>query len=429
MAVVGAGFTGLAAARELQRSGIDFVLFEARSRVGGRVEAATNHLGEAFDVGGQFFCEDMVEITALSRAYGKSLLAPPKGGDTMAQPAPHGRHDAGQIWAGSASMRRRMRLLDPQDPSLARLSVADWVRVQDDDPSAKAMFLSLVEGLWCFPPDRMPIWYLIDNDRRITNKVPELQYFLRETMYSLAVDLGRELGGRLKLDRAVEQIKMHGSNIRLITKEQSFDAGQVIVAVPPRMANRISYDPPLSPRTTRALAAWRSGSVVKLFLRYRTSFWRAANLSGSVVFLKPPGLFACDISADGDHPTLVVFVGGGTAMEWAGLGEEGLKDAVLSRLEPALGPEVREPLAVVMRDWSNDAWSGGGYSDVIDMGTTEIDTENVLTDGPFGIIFSASELSPSFPGYIEGAIVAGKAAARRAIRLLQSASATRASES
>ena len=429
VAVVGAGFAGLSAARELQRAGVDFIVLEARDRVGGRVEAAANQFGDPFDAGGQFFCEDMVEITALARDFGKTLLQPPKGGETVAQPPPHDRHDAPLIWAGSTALRRRMRLLDPRDPSLSGLSVADWVRIQIDDPIAKEMFLSLVEGLWCCPPDRMPVWYLIDNDRRITNTIPELQYFLKETMYSLAVDLGGELGGRLKLNCAVERIAVQDSAVRLVAGHEITDAQQVIMAVPPVMATKISFDPPLPDPIGRALAAWRSGTVVKLFIRYRTAFWRAKKLSGTVTFLEPHGLFAFDNSPDDDHPTLIVFVGGRAAVEWMKLGGEGIEDAVLSRLEPALGPEVRKPLAVVMRNWSNDEWSGGGYSDVIDASTTETDTENILRAGLPGIIFGASELSLSFPGYIEGAIVAGKAAARRAVSSLQSASATSASGS
>ena len=45
-------------------------------------------------------------------------------------------------------------------------------------------------------------------------------------------------------------------------------------------------------------------------------------------------------------------------------------------------------------------------------------------------IFASSELSPSFPGYVEGAIVAGRvAAAKRSQAELQSAIATSASGS
>ena len=55
----------------------------------------------------------------------------------------------------------------------------------------------------------MPLWHLIDNDRRITNEVSELQYFLGETMHSLADDMARELGDRLRLSTPVTTIE-HG---------------------------------------------------------------------------------------------------------------------------------------------------------------------------------------------------------------------------
>ena len=74
---------------------------------------------------------------------------------------------------------------------------------------AKAAFRSMIEGLWCQALERMPLWYLIDNDRRITNEVSELQYFLGETMHSLADDLARDLGDRLRARAPVTAIE-HG---------------------------------------------------------------------------------------------------------------------------------------------------------------------------------------------------------------------------
>ncbi|TJV11792.1 MAG: FAD-dependent oxidoreductase, partial [Mesorhizobium sp.] len=67
VAIVGAGFTGLSAAHELSKAGIDLALLEARGRVGGRVESQWNGLGERIDSGGQFLCEDMPELMALVR--------------------------------------------------------------------------------------------------------------------------------------------------------------------------------------------------------------------------------------------------------------------------------------------------------------------------------------------------------------------------
>jgi len=94
----------------------------------------------------------------------------------------------------------------------------------------------------------------------------------------------------------------------------------------------------------------------------------------------------------------------------------------------ALGPDAGAPLDILIRNWIDDRWSGGGYSDIVEvMGATE--AENTLRRGFAGITFASSELSPSFPGYIEGAIIAGRLAAQPVIERLQSARATNASGS
>lgn len=53
VAIVGAGFAGLTAARELVRAGKLVVVLEARDRVGGRVENHYLDDGTALDIGGQ----------------------------------------------------------------------------------------------------------------------------------------------------------------------------------------------------------------------------------------------------------------------------------------------------------------------------------------------------------------------------------------
>jgi monoamine oxidase len=42
-----------------------------------------------------------------------------------------------------------------------------------------------------------------------------------------------------------------------------------------------------------------------------------------------------------------------------------------------------------------------------------VDAENVIRAGVPPVRFAASELSPSYPGYVEGALIAGRAAARQ----------------
>lgn len=409
--IVGAGFTGLAAARELVGEGLDVLVLEARERVGGRVECRYLSDGQRIDTGGQFLCDDMPEVLALTRQFGKTLVTTPLDGAFVMQP-PMTEEEAERTYEASAAIRERMNAIDPADPAIEGLSVGAWLDRQDDPPNAKQAFRSMVEGLWCQGLEHIPLWHLIDNDRRITNETYELQYFLGETMHGLADDLAGALGGRVKLGAAAERIEHGPGGVRVTTAAGRFEAKQLVVAVPPVMASRISYDPPLPDGLARSLAAWESGAVIKVLVRYERAFWRDAGLSGTVMWRDLHGLFACEVSPDPEHAALVVFMGGPRAALWRELDAAAFREKLVSRLAAALGPQAAAPREILARDWTDDRWSGGGYSDlIVDMDAR--DAEAVLRAGHPPLHFASSELSSSFPGYVEGAIVAGQEVAKK----------------
>jgi monoamine oxidase len=411
--VIGAGFAGLSAAHALKAAGVDFLVLEARDRVGGRVESQLNGFGERLDTGGQFLCDDMPEIMALAKAHGKTLLETRLEGEFVAQP-PLPAGEARKVYANSMAIRERMLLIEPKDPAIAGLTVADWLGRQPDGKDAKAAFRAMVEGLWCLDAERLPLWYLIDNDRRITNEVHELQYSLAETMHSLAEDLARDLGDRVQLATAAIRVEHGPDGVRIVTPAGVIDARAVIIAVPPATAARLAFKPALPPALSRALGAWESGAVIKVMLRYRRAFWRDRGLSGMVAWREPQGLFAFDCSPDADHPMLTFFLAGPLALGMHSASRDSLRAEVVARLVTALGPQAAEIEDMLVRDWSRDEWSGGAYSDlIVDMGAT--DAEDILRQGLPRVAFAPSEISPSFAGYIEGAIVAGRAGAVRVI--------------
>ncbi|RWD45026.1 flavin monoamine oxidase family protein [Mesorhizobium sp.] len=411
VAIVGAGFTGLSAAHELNKAGIDFVLLEARGRVGGRVESKWNGLGEQIDSGGQFLCEDMPELMALVRTLGKTLVETYVKGEVIAQPLT-GEQDAERIYYASRAIRDRMNAIAPGDPTIAGLTVAAWLDRQNDPGEAKAAFRSMIEGLWCQALEKLPLWHLIDNDRRITNEVSELQYFVHETMQSLADDLAEDLGDRLRLNTPVRTIERRLGGVRLASTTGWITARTALIAMPPMVASKLDFAPPLPVALEKALGVWQSGAVIKMQVRYPTAFWRAKGLSGMVMWRDPPALFACDVSKDGGHPALVVFVGGPLALRWRELGDAALRAEVTARLKEALGTDAGSFTDFSCRDWTDDRWSGGGYSDLI-IDTSATDAEQTLLAGAPPVYFASSELSPSFPGYVEGAIVAGRIAAQK----------------
>jgi len=407
--IIGAGFTGISAALALKRGGRDVVVLEARDRVGGRVESRINGLGERVDTGGQFACDDMVNVMALLAEHGHALVSPSFEGRDVSVPAlseealSHSRE-------GALALRDRYVGLDPDDPGVAGLTVAAWLDRQPEDATQKAAFRSMLEGLWCQPIDEVPLWYMIDNDRRITNEQFELQHYPARTMHALAEDLAAELDDRVRLSTPATRIARTAHGVRVATPQGEFAAREVIVALPPSMAARIDFAPALPAPLAHALSVWKPGYVIKLHLRYARAFWRERGLSGVVMFRDPAGLFACDTGTP-ERPALTGFIGGPSALEWRERGMQGIRDGFVAALAAALGAEAASPLDVLIRDWSFDQWSGGAYSDLI-MDMDARDAEAVIRAGAGPIRFACSEISPQYPGYVEGAIVAGRRVAR-----------------
>lgn len=409
--IIGAGFAGLSAATELARRGRDVLVLESRNRVGGRVEAQLNGLGERIDTGGQFVCDDMSEVMALLRARGHRLVETRFDGVDVAQP-PLSTSELGAVYRGSMAIRERMNAISPRDPAIAGLSVAAWVETLPDTAAAKAAFRSMIEGLWCLPLDELPLWHLIDNDRRITNEQSELQYFLRETMHALAEDLAATLGHALRLGAPARRVEHGPDGVRIVADGLTVEAREAVLALPLSRTAMLDYAPALPPKLAKALSVWRGGDVVKLKLRYARPFWRDGGLSGMVMWRDLHGLFACDSSPDDGHAALTVFAGGPLGAQWVGQGEDWLVAAILDRLTAALGPDAGKPLDIATAVWTGGDWDDGGYGDLV-LDVNARDAEAILLAGHPPLHFASSDIAPSFPGYVEGAIVAGRAAAAK----------------
>jgi monoamine oxidase len=109
-----------------------------------------------------------------------------------------------------------------------------------------------------------------------------------------------------------------------------------------------------------------------------------------------------------------MFIGGPYARRWHDRPQSELKSFIGEKLVEALGAEAGRIVEISIRDWTDDAWSGGAYSDnVVDPDAGDVETPLRQGFGP--VRFASSELSPSYPGYIEGAIVMGRLAARDAL--------------
>ena len=318
-----------------------------------------------------------------------------------------------EIGRGEASFRRLRGATGPRFE----------LRVPDRTMSARHARLQRVGATWILEDLGSTNGTLLDGQRIERAPLRDGQLIeigatlllFRETQATAPLlDRALSLGDAVRIGEPVDTIVHGHDGILVRTRAGAYRTDHVIIAVPPVMARGIAFEPALPPVVGAALDAWESGMVVKAFARYPSPFWRDAGLSGSIMWADTRGLYVCDASPDDRHATLVVFTGGEIATRWMAEGEAGYRSIVLARLVAALGPKAAEPLDFVCRNWSHDSWSGGGYSDTV-MAMEALDAEDVLRAGLPGVTFACSELSPSYPGYVEGAITSGRLQARAVI--------------
>jgi monoamine oxidase len=81
--VVGAGFSGLAAARKLTKAGKSVIVLEARHRVGGKVLNKVLEDGEITEAGGTYIGPTQTRMACLAEEYGVATYPTYDLGDTV----------------------------------------------------------------------------------------------------------------------------------------------------------------------------------------------------------------------------------------------------------------------------------------------------------------------------------------------------------
>lgn len=411
--VIGAGFAGLTVATTLRREGISVVVLEARSRVGGKVEAQLDERGRLVDTGAQFVNDEMTEVLALAAQAGARRVNAVHPGRASTVPNPM----EGDPWAEAEALLATLGADHLNDER----TVTEWVAGLAVDGThvsnaARDAVRSAVNGGTCSDSNLIPISYLARLNERTPSNVEALQSWFPATLHSLSVHLAAPLADALRLQCPVRAIHLHDSSVDVVALDQVWHAREVVVAAPPTAYAALGFTPPLPDDIVDAAASFAPGTVVKYLLRFERAFWLDRGRNGIGQFLGPPGLYFADASLP-DVATLVGFVGGTTAVAWTRHSQAQRREAIIHHASVMFGEEALQPLSVVERVWAPDEWGGGGYGNVL--ATHAPHAADALAFGLPLVTFASTELATRFPGYVEGAIVAGHAAAAQVLLRLR----------
>ena len=441
VAVVGGGLSGLVAAAAVRAAGRSVVVLEARDRVGGRIETATFADGTRVDLGATWVGPHQRRVNALadrlgvarfrSAVPGRVLVVPPAG-------APAGRVAAASALAAAAAQRLTLARLDraaarvdlerpwltPGAGALDGRTLDDWLRRARLGRRSGATVRRVLTGLFAEEPHRVSLlhalFYVRSNGGTralFAGDGGAQQDRLAGGAARLAEALAETLGDAVRTGAAVEAVEHEGGRVRLATAAGAVDARHAVVAVPPRLCERIAFAPELPARRRELQRRAPHGAVTKVALRYEDAFWRRDGLSGTAFGPELPFSFTVDLTPpEAQGGVLGVYLIGPRATAHAERGERRL-DVLLERVGAVLGPAAAAPAEVLERDWQAEHWSGGAWGAYYGPGLWTA-VEDAVRAPVDGVSWAGSESAVVSNNYLDGAVEAGERAAAEALAAL-----------
>lgn len=422
--VVGAGVSGLTAARELHRRGIDVVVLEAADRLGGRTMSETTALGSTVDLGGQWIGHGHHRLTALADEFGLTRYQMHTG------PMPGLIDRSRRLLPVSPSVVVAATVLAGVE-ALSRIGVSQrwndmtvesWLR-RVPGRTARRLLEVIAAVSWTADLDRHSVYAAARMIRQqggvltmLSTKGGAQDSLIVEGMRGLADGLAVELGSRIRLGHRVLSISREDSGVTVRTAAGAFRAAKVVVTVPAPMCASITYQPPLPPERAGLADSTYMGSVYKAIAVYQRPFWRQGK-GGELIVLDGPGSGVFDTSPPGGPGHLCVLIGGPAARQLDDLSADERRRTVLEPLIGQIGPEVLQPVSWHEKSWHTDEYVGGGYMVLPIAGS--LDGLLPLPSAPIGNIhWAGTETASDHPGYIDGAIESGIRVAQEVARAL-----------
>lgn len=403
--VIGAGISGLGAARELQKNGFEVVVLEARSRIGGRIHTFQDW-GYPMDLGASWIHgTQQNSITRLAKEADLHLMETD--------------YESLQFFSKGKEFGFLSKVLSAKEFQSLEDEMENFASKLNKDVSLRELFEKFRENL---NAERKPLieWLFLTHESNLAeslDKVSAISFFQEAELFSgedAIFEKGYEgitnflsQGLDIRLNEIVTTIQSTNKDVLVTTSKGKFTADYCLITIPLGVLKKgsIKFSPELSTKKKEAITKLNMGVLNKLYAEYDEPFWDKSTVSLGIGPEKQDFRFFLNYLPFFGKSTLVGFLPGDFGRDAERLSDAGLKEMLTKRLRQEIGKPIPIPKRVYLTRWNSDPFSFGSYS-YFPVGSTGKDML-ALGEKEGRLYFAGEHTSPKYYGYVHGGFLSG----------------------
>lgn len=429
--IVGAGFAGLTAARELVQLGHDVVVLEGRDRVGGRSSTATL-AGVPVDLGATFVGPTQDEVLKLAADLGCQAVPTHDDGDNLIRWRGRVRSyrgttpklsvrellDLGRVRWHLGRLARRVSLEEPwtAEGPLDAMSVEEWLGMIRASAAVRDLMALVSRVTWGAEPDQVSMLHAVryvkaagGMDRMLDTRGGAQQDRFPGGTQQIALRIADELGSRVRLNAPVSRLEWRDlAGVTVSSEAGPVHARYAIMAIPPEHRAGVEFWPELPLEYRELVERWPQGNLSKAYAAYETPFWRAKGLSGQALSDDGPVFITFDVSPSDGGPGILL--GFADSQTFDPLPSPHRREAALGCFADIFGDAALDPIDYLDHCWSQEPFAPGGPTAAVPPGSWTF--FGPWLRRPVGPIhWAGTETADEWTGFLDGAVRSGRRAA------------------